>query len=275
MTGGNPPGFSHAQMNRLISHPYQGNDYLYYFLISEQENEMRQRTDFKCDTNTRKLIVDLEMKNKFHLNGNLSICFDTAYFIMEASSLRFIWASKKCLDLAGLPQQVVDDHNFFEQIVENIHPSDVYKIEDYLEFTQNPKRFPFSHILKLKHSDGSWRDIYVNIVVGTKNEDAYPEQLFGSVIDLTDSLKNRKNNKPDSSISNAYSNNELDLISSLSKREKEILQLIVKGHTDKEIGRKLNISYYTADTHRKNIINKLKVKNTACLAFLAGQMGVF
>jgi len=236
---------------------------------------MTQRADFKCDTNTRKLVLDLELKDKFYQNGDFSICFDTAYFIMEASSLKFIWACKKCLNIIGSAPVTDGDLHLFEHIVDHIHPSDVSKIENFIEFVQNQKSFSFSNILKIKHSDGCWRDIYVNIVVGTTDDDGYPEQLFGSVIDLTDSLKNRKDNKPDPSISNAYSNNELDLISSLSKREKEILQLIVKGHTDKEIGRRLNISYYTADTHRKNIINKLKVKNTACLAFLAGQMGVF
>ena len=99
------------------------------------------------------------------------------------------------------------------------------------------------------------------------------DQLFGCLIDLTDQLNNRNKNKFDSIDLN--SNNELELISSLSKREMEILRLIVKGFTDKEIGKELHISYYTVDTHRKNIINKLKVKNTACLAYFAGKIGIF
>ena len=70
-------------------------------------------------------------------------------------------------------------------------------------------------------------------------------------------------------------NDDLKLMSSLSKREKEILRLVVQGYTDKQVAGELNISSHTAITHRKNIISKLKVKNTASLAFTAGKIGVF
>ena len=51
--------------------------------------------------------------------------------------------------------------------------------------------------------------------------------------------------------------------SRLSLREKEILSLIVKGLTTKEIGAKLHISGGTVETHRTNIMRKLNVRNVA------------
>ncbi|HEY4154590.1 MAG TPA: response regulator transcription factor [Puia sp.] len=51
----------------------------------------------------------------------------------------------------------------------------------------------------------------------------------------------------------------------LTKREKEILKLIVEGLTNSQIGRQLFISIDTVDTHRKNLYAKLNVKNTAQL----------
>lgn len=51
----------------------------------------------------------------------------------------------------------------------------------------------------------------------------------------------------------------------LSKREKEILQHIVKGLTSQEIADQLFISKLTVETHRKNIHRKLGVKGTAGL----------
>lgn len=47
----------------------------------------------------------------------------------------------------------------------------------------------------------------------------------------------------------------------LSNREKEILQLIANGKTSKEIAEALFIAKTTVDTHRKNIIRKLNLKN--------------
>jgi len=45
----------------------------------------------------------------------------------------------------------------------------------------------------------------------------------------------------------------------LSKREREILQLIAKGHTSHQIADELFIGKSTVDTHRKNMIRKLEL----------------
>ena len=55
----------------------------------------------------------------------------------------------------------------------------------------------------------------------------------------------------------------------LSRREKEVLELIAEGYTNPEIAEKLFISSFTVDSHRKNLIAKLNVKNTASLVKLA------
>ncbi len=49
----------------------------------------------------------------------------------------------------------------------------------------------------------------------------------------------------------------------LSEREVEVLKYIAAGDTNKEAGEKLFISPRTVETHRRNILSKLDVKNTA------------
>ncbi len=51
----------------------------------------------------------------------------------------------------------------------------------------------------------------------------------------------------------------------LTRREIEVLKLIAEGLTNHEIAEKLFISDSTVDSHRKNLIAKLNVKNTAAL----------
>lgn len=48
----------------------------------------------------------------------------------------------------------------------------------------------------------------------------------------------------------------------LTKREAEILKLITKNHSDKEIAEILCISYHTVRTHHKNILKKTKSRNS-------------
>ncbi|HTF27500.1 MAG TPA: response regulator transcription factor [Flavitalea sp.] len=51
----------------------------------------------------------------------------------------------------------------------------------------------------------------------------------------------------------------------LTRREIEVLKLIAEGLTNQEIADKLFVSTSTVDSHRKNLMSKLQVKNTAAL----------
>jgi len=56
---------------------------------------------------------------------------------------------------------------------------------------------------------------------------------------------------------------ETQICEEITEREQEILQLIVKGLTSKEIAQKLFISPRTVDTHRANLMQKLELNNIA------------
>jgi DNA-binding NarL/FixJ family response regulator len=56
---------------------------------------------------------------------------------------------------------------------------------------------------------------------------------------------------------------------SLSEREIEVIKLISDGFSNKEIADQLFLSTHTVNTHRKNIMNKLGIKNTAGIVIYA------
>jgi DNA-binding NarL/FixJ family response regulator len=55
----------------------------------------------------------------------------------------------------------------------------------------------------------------------------------------------------------------------ISERELEIITLIAEGYTNVEIAEKLFLSPHTVNTHRKNILQKLGVNNTAAIVMYA------
>lgn len=59
------------------------------------------------------------------------------------------------------------------------------------------------------------------------------------------------------------------LISSLTKREVEILKFVAQQYSTREIADQLHISESTVETHRKNLMKKVKVKNSVGLAIFA------
>lgn len=60
----------------------------------------------------------------------------------------------------------------------------------------------------------------------------------------------------------------------LTEREKEVLGLIAQEFSNAEIAEKLFISVRTVDTHRRNLLEKLQVKNTAGLVKYAVEKGL-
>lgn len=69
--------------------------------------------------------------------------------------------------------------------------------------------------------------------------------------------------------------NELDMTEftcepvTISDRELEVIKLIAEGYTNNEIADKLFLSPHTVNTHRKNIMQKLGVNNTAAIVMYA------
>jgi DNA-binding NarL/FixJ family response regulator len=59
----------------------------------------------------------------------------------------------------------------------------------------------------------------------------------------------------------------------LTKREQEILRLLAKALTTHEIAEQLFLSTHTIDTHRKNLLSKLNLKNTPALVKYAIENG--
>jgi len=60
----------------------------------------------------------------------------------------------------------------------------------------------------------------------------------------------------------------------LTTREREILQLLAEGKSNKEVANVLNLSLYTIETHRSNIFQKLNLHSTAELILYAIRKGV-
>ncbi len=77
---------------------------------------------------------------------------------------------------------------------------------------------------------------------------------------LMDSLMNKSNHK--------------DFIPRLTRREKQVLQLIAQEFTTSEIADQLHLSLSTIESHRRNLLTKMNVRNSVGLIKVAMQRGL-
>lgn len=71
-----------------------------------------------------------------------------------------------------------------------------------------------------------------------------------------------------------YRRHVSDPIDLLTSREREVLQMIAEGKTNKEIAACLNLSVYTVDAHRGKIMEKLNLHSTGEMVRFAVRNGV-
>jgi len=60
----------------------------------------------------------------------------------------------------------------------------------------------------------------------------------------------------------------------LTAREREVLQLVAEGNSNKDVANLLNLSVYTVETHRSNIMQKLRLKGVPELTLYAVRKGL-
>ncbi len=67
---------------------------------------------------------------------------------------------------------------------------------------------------------------------------------------------------------------ELPTFNKISKKEREVLQLVAEGEKTRDIAEKLGVSIKTVETHRRNIMKKLNIFSVAGLTKFAIQEGI-
>jgi DNA-binding NarL/FixJ family response regulator len=88
--------------------------------------------------------------------------------------------------------------------------------------------------------------------------------LCGQVVEVLISSNTNKTNYPSSCPLYSYCGGV-----TISEREIEIIRCVAEGYSNQEIADKLFLSVHTVTTHRKNIMSKLGVNNTAGLVMYA------
>lgn len=111
-----------------------------------------------------------------------------------------------------------------------------------------------SHLLK--ECD---REEIIEAIEATLNNESF---LCGKIASVLTSAEEIVSNK---SLIKTFSCEGL----SVTEREIEIIKYIADGLSNKQIADKLNLSTHTVNTHRKNIMNKLEVNNTAGIVMYA------
>jgi PAS domain S-box-containing protein len=215
----------------------------------------------------------------------IASCRENSLIFMEPSPELFTGFTMNEIIAGGIDLQI-----------SRIHPEDLPAVYDkalqVLQWNaaaleQGEETMPLVTEFRMRRADGEWRDVQETKIY-RYFDDGSRDRLLGKIVDITE-RKNAERSDTQEFIGDIR--NEYPLLSSLqkfkkgtekqpihptadvsssipagigllTKREKELLQLIGSGLSTKQIAAKLFISINTVQSHRNNLLKKLQVKNS-------------
>jgi DNA-binding NarL/FixJ family response regulator len=148
---------------------------------------------------------------------------------------------------------------------------------------EDPEAGTFQCIYRLKHADGGWRWVTQQLLVLSLTRAGLLDKVLMTFYDCTTQQKKLAERHTAALAVKRTNSRLLDAVLAtqqkldsqdavmvapahlLTTREKEVLQLVARGFSSKQIAHELSISKHTVETHRKHLLQKLKASNVADL----------
>jgi DNA-binding CsgD family transcriptional regulator len=200
------------------------------------------------------------------------------------------FTSKNFASVLGYPSK-----RFIEEgvqfVISRAHPTDLPSVLQFMEASHRPaatwfedqEAGTFQCIYRFKHADGRWRWVTQQLLVLSLTRAGLLDKVLITFYDCTTKQKKlaerhianlavkRTNSKLLEAVVATQQKLEIEdagmiaPVHPLTAREKQVLQLVAKGLSSKQIADELSISKHTVESHRKNLLQKFKATNVADL----------
>jgi DNA-binding CsgD family transcriptional regulator len=200
------------------------------------------------------------------------------FFIMDHSTMKYPYVSDNFEAITGYSAEKLYNEGIY-YILGSLHPDDLARfkaITNTLLDTIAP--LPKSDILeccmsydyRIRFADGTYHSMLQHNIPLTLNEEKKIVHVLTVLCDI--SMFKRNFNTAYRVVVHKDESNPVTIAEGtignapqpkISLREKEIIKLTAKGMTEKQIAELLCISIQTVKTHRKNLLQKTQVKNSA------------
>jgi DNA-binding NarL/FixJ family response regulator len=197
--------------------------------------------------------------------------------LLVRQGFRLILAAQSDMEIVGEAANGREAVNLAEQLRPDIVVMDVAMPDlNGIEATRRlSKATPRTRVLALSmHKDSVYvREILRAGAKGYLLKDSIDRDLLAAVRAVADGEGYLSPGVSEAVLSD-YRRHVTDPLDLLSSREREVLQMIAEGKTNKEIATALNLSVYTVDAHRGRIMEKLNLHSMSELVRFAMRKGL-
>lgn len=199
------------------------------------------------------------------LKSSLLNDIDAFVFILDVEKMIPIWLNDFFYKRMSYTHEDLEKLTS-EEFLKMFHPKSLANLRHRIANIDRNEKQGLRSIYQLRTNKNEWIYMLTSSKVHKRNPDGSIKHLLGFATEIEESEFSRHIKR----IQNIGEKSPENLVlCKLSKRETDIIRLITHGLTDKEIAENLKISIHTTKTHRKRIISKLGLKNTAALVRFA------
>ncbi|HTI90753.1 MAG TPA: LuxR C-terminal-related transcriptional regulator [Puia sp.] len=240
-------------------------------IFNNQANRIWKHLSDSEETTGELLKLELDFYKKLLVIFQVG---ESCCLIFNFQQLKFDFVSDDVDSLLGYPKAEITT----ELIMENIHPEDRAWFLNCQEVCgkfllglppEKQMKYKLRIDYRIKRRSGEYFRVLHQAVV-VHNDDK--GKILRTLIVLTDISHLKQTGRPmlsyigmdgEPSYQDVDVNNRFfERNGILTRREKEVLYHLAEGRLSKEIAVLLNLSKYTIDSHRKNLLQKMKVTNT-------------
>ena len=203
------------------------------------------------------------------------------YQIFDMHARRHIYATDKFNAYFGLSES--------ESLDDRTHPDDLYRMTElglaYVGFVHSVpiserRRYKLINDFRIRRNDGGYGRVSKQYIAMELAPDG---NLWLTLCTLSTSVETDINAPLKSRLVHIETGEVLHVVvkdgvmaerSPFSERELEILELIARGYSSKQIASKLFVSVHTVNTHRQNMMRRIAMKNTAEVVKHACDLGL-
>jgi len=243
-----------------------------------------------------KKTLDLSLSSVESYIANLFTPGPFYYYVIDSPTLTLDIVSASVEQIIGIKPEDFT----IEVFMNNLHPDDMkflLRCEDVIAwFLKNqiaPDKmvyYKINYCFRQRVADGSYRMFLIQTITLSTSEEGALLKVFGSHTDINHITTTNNYKLSLIGLNGEPSFLEIDVFKepvfehfvpfdyevnspAFTKRELEVIKLLAKGLTTDEISSELFISVHTVYTHRKNILRKSGLKNTAELITMCLRRG--
>lgn len=238
-------------------------------LFTDAEIPSNARNTFVAEQDDNVILSHLEFAEKLFPHSGLSLC--------PVTHTKVKYLSKSCEKILGHPHGLLLNMSLAEYFM-MIHPDDLAAVQQCFGFIKNqkpgdPEIHRFAVYYRFRNQNGEYNQIRNdNFAIRVREGNYLYLMAYSISAEKFFHVKLEVYKRINGNLLKTYTYSPQQEDKEMTPRQNDVVELVNRGFTNREIAEKLGISIHTVKNHKQMLFKKINVRNSVELANYVGRL---